>query len=211
MPTSFARLVREGEVDDFNRRVREYEEENGELPSLEMEGFEDLELSGFDFSRIDFSYAEFGNCTLTDVRFDGATLDGAFLHGCTFVDCYFDGVEGGGLAIENCTLSQCLFRGGEYADVEWTDTQFTECDFDEFHAESGLFERITVTEGNWTGVEVIDSELSMVKFRSVGFENCDLSRNEARSCYVTGSGEAVGIELPDGFRVRSQTQRRTLE
>jgi len=208
MGTSLKSLVESGDVDAFNRQLREHEENDEELPSLQAETFEELELAGFDFSDLDLSYAEFAETTCTDVRFDRADLAGAYAHGSTFIDCYFEGTGGDGLALDSCTLAKCTFDGVEFEDVEWTDCQFTECVFEDVVVRNSTVERTTFTEGAWDGVEFVDTSFKLVTLRSVPLADVEMTDCIAKNCYLSGGTTAGEDLLPDGFVEKTGRRRR---
>ncbi len=209
MSRSLTGLIKAGEVDEFNRRLREWEAEHddGEYPSLQAETFEELEVSGFDFSDLDLSYAEFADSTLTDARFDRTHLDGTYMHGTTFIECYFDGTEAAGMALDSCTFSKCAFEGVDLDGIEWTDCQFTECDFRNIDAEGPTLERTTFTDGRWEEVVWREGELTLVTLRTLTLDDVDLESCRAKNCYVT-AGTTAGAALPDGFVEKTGRRRR---
>jgi uncharacterized protein YjbI with pentapeptide repeats len=208
MSRSLKELIASGEVDEFNRRLREWEENHDEeYPSLQAETFDDLEISGFDFSDLDLAYAEFADSTLTDARFDRSGLSGTYIHGTTFIECYFDEANAAGMALDSCTFSKCQFNGVDFDDIEWTDCQFTECDFRDIDAEGPTVERTTFTDGAWDEVVWRDGELTLVTLRTLTLDEVDLTSCRAKNCYVT-AGTTAGADLPDGFIEKTGRRRR---
>ncbi|MFB6264052.1 MAG: pentapeptide repeat-containing protein, partial [Bradymonadaceae bacterium] len=199
MSDDFVNLIQSGNTDEFNRRIRERERDDRDLPSMMAETFDEAELSGFDFSALDLSYCEFADSTLTDLRFDEATLEGAYFHGCTIIDCSFAGANLEGAALESCTFSKCDFPESRVADGEWSDCQFQECLFADLEVGDGAeIERTEFEDGRWQRVDWGESLFRLVTLRSVGFEDVDLDDLEVKNCYVS-AGTASGLDLPEGF------------
>ena len=77
-------LVKRGNAKAFHQALRERLEKD--LPiSLQGATFQDLTLTGFDFSEVDLTQCAFENCTLSEVRFVDAILDGAYFDGVTLL------------------------------------------------------------------------------------------------------------------------------
>ncbi len=199
-------LIRKGKTKKFHRAVQQHEEEHGELPSLEMASFNELELSGFDFTGIDLSNVAFEECTLTECRFDECPLDGVYMHSCTMLNCHFEGATGNGFAIDASTLSRCEFLDCSFEFPEWTDSQLNECTLNGLTAKDLLFERMTFKGGTWTDVNADSGEMRYVTLRGMSLEDVDLKGCEAASCYLKDV-EQNDTELPDGFVEKTGRRR----
>lgn len=199
-------LIGRGKVKKFHRAVEAYEDEHGELPSLEMASFSELELSGFDFSGIDLSNVAFEECTITECRFDECPLDGVFMHSCTLLNCSFEQATGNGFAIDASTLSRCELRGCTFEFPEWTDSQFNECIIEELDGEDFYFERMTFKGGEWTDVAPESGEMTYVTMRDLSLTRVDLTGCEASNSYLR-SVTMTDTELPDGFVEKSGRRR----
>jgi uncharacterized protein YjbI with pentapeptide repeats len=206
MASKFEGLVKRGDAKKFHRAVDEYEEQHGELPSLEMASFEELELSGFDFSGIDLANVAFENCTLTQCRFDDTPLGGVFIHGCTLIECYIEGATGNGFCIDASTVSKCELTRCSFEFPEWTDSQFSDCEIVDLTGEDFFFERTTFKGGSWEGVQPESGEFNLVTLRDIDVKNCDLTGCTAKSSYLKGA-RVTDTELPDGFTEKTGKRR----
>ena len=206
MASKFEGLVKRGDAKKFHRAVDEYEEQHGELPSLEMASFEELELSGFDFSGVDLSNTAFENCTLTQCRFDDTPLGGVYMHGCTVIECYFEGATGNGFCIDASTLSKCELTRCSFEFPEWTDSQFSDCEITNLTGEDFYFERTTFKGGFWHDVDPESGEFNLVTLRDIEVKNCDLTGCTAKSSYLKGA-RVSDTELPDGFTEKTGKRR----
>lgn len=199
-------LVRKGNAKKFHRAVQQHEEEHGELPSLEMASFSEVELSGFDFSGIDLSNVAFEECTLTECRFDDCPLDGVYVHSCTLLNCHFDGAAGNGFAIDASTLSRCEFRNCAFDYPEWTDSQFNDCTIESLSGEDFVFERMTFKGGQWKDVHPDSGQMRFVTLRELSLTQVDLTGCEAASCYLKGV-ESTDTDMPEGFVEKTGRRR----
>ena len=206
MSSKFEGLVGRGNAKEFHRAVSDYEEDNNELPSLEMASFSDLELSGFDFSGIDVSNVAFEDCTLTQCRFDECPLDGVYIHSCTLIECQFADASGNGFCIDASTLSKCELRNCEFIFPEWTDSQFTDCELAELTGEDWHFEGMTFKGGRWQDIQPESGEFKLVNLREIELRDCDLSDCSATSSYLKDVRQSETI-LPDGFTEKTGKRR----
>lgn len=203
---ALSRLVQKGQTKKFHQAVQQYEQEHGELPSLEMASFTRADLSGFDFSGIDLSNVAFEECTLTECRFEGCVLDGTYLHSCTLLNCHFSKLQADGLALDASTLSRCEFLDAELEFPEWTDSQFNDCVLERLSGPDFTIERVTFKGGRWQAIHPTSGELRFVTLRELALNDVDLSGCDAASCYLTAV-TLVDAELPQGFVEKTGRRR----
>ncbi|RMG29699.1 MAG: pentapeptide repeat-containing protein [Gammaproteobacteria bacterium] len=77
-------LLREGKIEEFNRRKAA-----GEAIQLSGVDLRGLDLRGLDAHGIDFSNTYFRQADLRGIDFTGSNLEGASLHGAKISGCYF--------------------------------------------------------------------------------------------------------------------------
>jgi len=207
MSESLVRYIRNNQVDDFHRVLREHEQEEKDLPSLSTETFEDLDLAGFDFSGLDLTYAEFADCTFSDVRLDDADLEGAYIHGCTFVESPMSGTNFGGAVAESTTFSQCDIDGISLDDAEISDNQWDKCNLTDISLEGASIDRTTFAEGTWDGVECHEVAFTLVTFRAVDLKDVAFEECTAKNCYYVDLRRGAD-QLPDGFREKTGRRRK---
>lgn len=96
--------------------------------------FEDQDLRGVNFSRLDLSMSNFYGCNLS-----GANFEGAILHSTSFIECdlsetnfsFVDlyGTEFILCNIERAVFTRAVFRGVTSANSQFLKSKFTDCLF----------------------------------------------------------------------------------
>ncbi len=78
------RLLREGEIEEFNSR-----REKGESCDLQSADFRGVDLIGLNADGLDLSNCYFRMCNLRGIDFSSTRLEGASIHGAQISGAYF--------------------------------------------------------------------------------------------------------------------------
>lgn len=195
-------LVKRGNAKAFHQALRDRLEKNQPI-SLEGATFQDLTLTGFDFSEVDLTHCAFENCTLSETRFVDAILDGAFFDAVTLLRCHFEGGSFDGWAIDASTLGRCTFKELSLNENEWTDCRLNDSLLLNVTSDSWLMERVTFQAGKWEQVEVEEGEWVHVTLRDLTVNEWTLGEElEIRNSYYVDS-TLVGAQWPKGFIEKS--------
>lgn len=207
MSQSLSSLVKSANPKAFHDAVRTRLEQDRPV-SLEAATFEEVTLTGFDFSDIDLTHAAFENCTLSECRFVDTTLEGAFFDGTTLLHCHFEGGNLEGLAIDASTLGSCTFEQVAVDDAEWTDSRLDDCILHGVKAQTWWMERVTFKGGKWRDVAIEGGSWSHVTLREMSIQELNLEGVDIIHCYHVHTALPDG-EWPGGF-IEKSGRRKTL-
>lgn len=95
-------------LDDKLKRRRE-----GEKPEFRDCLLEEMDLTGYDLSDLDFTLASFLNVTLDQVNFSGASLENALMDGCSMREADYRNANLKTASMRECDMTGCDIRGAD--------------------------------------------------------------------------------------------------
>ena len=87
------------------------ERKPGERLFLTGTELEDMDLSGWNFSNIDFSVSAFRNVRLDRADFSGSNIENALLDGCSMRGADFSNAYMKGASLRGCDMTGCIIKG----------------------------------------------------------------------------------------------------
>jgi hypothetical protein len=196
-------LIRSGEGHAFNAMRRLL---GDQMPSLHGQTFNNIQMVGFDLSELDLSNTEWEASLFNQVRFDGSSLEGAYIKSSSLIACSLIGVEMDDVALDGCiikrtALHQCSIEGAEVSDTQWSDCALSELDLSGSEWSSVVFNagQISHIKG--------DGTLSGWTLREVALNSFETGDMEVDHCTIAPHPEQPDV-IPEGFTRLTGRRRR---
>lgn len=196
-------LIRSGEALAFN----EVKAALGDrMPPLNGQTFKNVQLVGFDLSDLDLSNSEWEACLFNQVRFDGCSLEGAYVKGCSMIACSFVGVEMDDAALEGCVIKRTLFHKCSVEGAEVSDTQWSDCDLADLDLSGSEWSSVIFNAGRVAQVRG-EGTLSGWTLREVALDDFNTADMDVDHCAIAPHPDQPDL-IPDGFTRLTGRRRR---
>lgn len=163
-----------------------------ELDELELDGLEDhdgwseVAITGYAVAA-DAEHVNISRSRITSTRFTGANLRGFELTDVVVANTDFAGAVFEDLSLVRVSFTNCRFTGADLGGARLTDVRFTDCQLDEVGMRLVTAERLAVSGGSATKIDLYRATAIASRWHDVDLTGADLSGAKLARSRLQGS------------------------